>query len=376
MKIRKLIQHLKLFSLENVQRASTLSYYTALSIVPVFAVLFGIAKGFGVLDEFDRDLSSKFAEHQEIYAYASQTAKGILNNADGGLISAIGALFLLWSVIKIFTHIEITFNQIWQVEKNRSIIRQVADYIALIVLLPLLLVSLSGVLWQIIPWNAFLVPPLFSSLLFTLAYAYIPNCNVRFSSALIGGLSAGILYQIVQTVMIQLQIGVSSYNAIYGSFAAVPLFLVWVQLSWLIVLAGAFLAYHWQTRHSKNRDLNPPVTQVSDALKITTEIVDAFSKHKTPPTVEKLSKQTGIPSGNVSYLLILLCQKRVLMKVDKEGYAPAIPLRELKVMDIVNAILGIDASSSSIFHNILSTIEQSPENALITTFCEKKTDKI
>jgi len=240
-------------------KASALTYYLLFSIVPVIALAFAIAKGFGFQDTLQQNLLNDFSEQKEIVTQVFTYANEMLSNAKGGIIAGVGVVLLLWSVMKLLGNIEDSFNEIWEIKKSRSIIRKFTDYLSILLIAPIFLLVSGSItvmlrsqmdnIMETFTWlqNAsFLftvVMKLFSFLLitglFTFIYMVLPNTKVKFRSAFVAGIVAAILFELLEWAYINFQIGVAQYNAIYGSFAALPLFLIWVQYSWFIVLFGA-----------------------------------------------------------------------------------------------------------------------------------------
>ena len=240
-------------------RASALTFYSLLSIVPVVAMAFGIAKGFAFEKILQEKILERFPGQEEVLLEVFGFANTMLANTKGGLIAGVGVILLFWAIIKVLGNIERSFDDIWSVKQERSFSRKVTDYLSVMLVAPVLLVLSSGatvfittqlgaltkrfdvlgilgllvfVLLEITPFAIMWV-------LFTFLYLFMPNRHVNRRSGVIAGIVAGTVYVVVQMVYVKFQVGVASYNAIYGSFAALPLFLVWLQLSWIIVLAGA-----------------------------------------------------------------------------------------------------------------------------------------
>lgn len=244
--------------------ASRLTYSTLLATVPILAVVFAIARGFGYsvfIEQWFRKLFEAQPEASEIIigfvnSYLIHTKKGIF--------LGIGLLFMLWTVLMLIANIEETFNGIWLVKKGRSLFRTLTDYIAMLFALPIVIVLSSGLsIWVSVihhhvadvfvlgPLMKFLIelsPFLLMSAMFVLLYLFMPNTKVHLKSALLPGILAGTAMQLFQMLYINSQIWVSSYNAIYGTFAVLPLFMLWINISWTIILVGAELSFTIQNR--------------------------------------------------------------------------------------------------------------------------------
>ncbi|MBR1557358.1 MAG: YihY/virulence factor BrkB family protein [Prevotella sp.] len=247
-------------------QASALTYSTLLAIVPILAVVFAIARGFG----FNKYIEVWFRDALSSQPQAAEVIVGFVNSylvhTKSGIFLGVGLIFMLYTVLMLVNNVEETFNQIWQVSNSRPIIRSFTNYLAMFFLFPIIIIVTTGlsIFMATIAdsmGDSLLIGPavhklldvspyLLLSLLFIGLYVYMPNTKVRISSAVIPGILAGVAMQLLQTVYIHSQIWVTGYNAIYGSFAALPLFMLWVQISWTICLFGAQLTY---TNQNLNR---------------------------------------------------------------------------------------------------------------------------
>src|SRR3972149_3873262 len=240
-------------------RASALTFYSMLSIVPVIALIFAIGKGFGLEKLLEKQLSTMLKGQQEVMQQVLTFANSLLENTSGGLIAGVGVVLLLYAVMQVLSNIENSFNDIWQIKRDRSFVRKFSDYLSIMLIAPVLIIMSGSItifittqitrITESIELIGFFSPLIFLLLkllpycmiwlLFTFIYIVMPNTKVNFKSALIAGIIAGTIFQVSEWAYISFQIGVAKYNAIYGSFAAMPLFLIWLQTSWLIVLFGA-----------------------------------------------------------------------------------------------------------------------------------------
>lgn len=248
-------------------QASALSYYTLLSMVPILAVAFGIAKGFGFEENLQNQILETFYQQKEIAEKIIAFAKSALDQAHGTLIAGVGVLFLFWSSLGLFGNLELAFNIIWKVPSMRPISKRIADFLPVLIFTPIFLIVSSsltffliaklveifvstGVYQQLKPAiyvSYYILLLLITWSFFSFIYVYIPNRSVPLNSCVLAGFIAAVGFQILQWAYINFQIYLTSYNAIYGSFAAIPLFLLWLQISWLITLAGAEVAYQHAT---------------------------------------------------------------------------------------------------------------------------------
>ena len=216
-----------------VVRSAALTFFTLMSLVPMLALAFGIIKGFGLETALENYLFERFSENSALIRYILNFANNVLVRTSGGLVAASGLVVLVWAAIRVFGNVENAFNTIWEVQKPRSLTRRASTYAAVIFVMPLLAVMLALVLSYIrtlianyasIPYSVLYAIGSFAVLwlLFAGAYKIIPNTKVRFRHAAMAALIAAIAFSVFQLVYVTLQSGVSSYNIIYGSFAAVP----------------------------------------------------------------------------------------------------------------------------------------------------------
>ncbi len=299
--------------------ASALTFYSLLSIVPLAAMVFGIAKGFGFDKRLETQLLEKFSGQAEVVNQVILFARAMLENTKGGMIAGIGIVVLFWTVVRLMGNIERSFNDIWKVKKARPFGRKFADYLAFILITPVLFflsssatvfvttqitqiaekVALLGVVAPIIFFLLKLTPYLLIWVLFSLVYMLMPNTRVQFGAGVFGGIIAGTIFHLVQWGYIAFQIGIAKNNAIYGSFAALPLFLIWLQTSWLIVLLGAELAYAFQDVNTYEFD--PKGKSISHrrkqlvALRIMYLIIERFRSGDEPLTVPEIAEILQIP---------------------------------------------------------------------------------
>lgn len=357
--IKTIILAIRGFQNENLQtKASALTYSTLLSIVPLLAVLLGVAKGFGFQGTVREELVDYFPGHQAELNKAFEFVESYLDQAQGGIIIGIGFVLLLYTVINLISSIEDTFNDIWQIQKSRPWYRKISDYLALFLILPVLMMTSSGLsLFVSTLQNSFLsqylfftplmeimlniAPYLITTLTFTALYISLPNTKVRFVNGLIAGFIAGCAFQFFQFIYISGQIWVSKYNAIYGSFAALPLLLLWLQLSWLICLFGAELSYASQNvkKFSFERDSKNISRRYKDflTLLIASLIIKRFVKGEKPYTADEISDAYRIPIRLTTQIIYLLTELNIIIEVNYGDddrvayYQPAIDINQITV---------------------------------------------
>lgn len=244
-------------------KASALTFFTLLSVVPVLAMAFGVAKGFGMEKLLKEELLKNLPGQEEILLEMINYAYTLLASTGGGLIASVGIVILFWTVIKLLGNIEFSFNEIWGVKKQRTLGRKFSDYLSVMLLCPFLFIISSSLMvfvnsqvtvllerFEFVSYFGEYIRALLKLssfvilwIIFTFIYMFMPNTKVKVYSALIGGIITTIAYSVLQHVYINFQVGVSKYNAIYGSFAILPLFLVWLQMNWYVLLYGAEVAF-------------------------------------------------------------------------------------------------------------------------------------
>lgn len=350
-------------------RASSLTFNTLLSIVPVVAILFGVAKGFGFETMLKRELFEKFPgeAQQEVLWKVYEYAESLLQVTKSGVIAGIGLVILFWSVINVLSHIEGSLNDIWEIKESRSWGRKFSDYLAIMLLSPLFIIlsssatvyiqtqiteltnqfKLLGIISPLIFFSFKLIPYVLLWILFTIIYVMMPNTKVKIKAGLFAGIVAGTIFQVVQWAYISFQIGTARYNAIYGSFAALPLFLMWVQISWWVVLFGAELSF--ANQNVDTYEYEPDSNKVSPAFKkiLTLQIahllVKKFAEGERPLTDTEISRRLKMPIRLVHSILYDLVKSRVISetrtKGDREyGYQPARDINSLTIKFVVDAI--------------------------------------
>ena len=347
--------------------AAGLTYYTLLSIVPIIAMAFGIAKGFGMKSVLEDNLQDIFEGQQEVLQYVMDYAEKLLANTQGGIIAGIGLIILFWSVIRLLIYIEEAFNNIWHIKTDRSYLRKFTDYVSMMLIAPILLISANSAtvliittmrdmaestvllswIQPVIFFMVKLIPYVIFWLLFTLIYVIMPNTRVDFKSALIAGILAGTLYQLTQTVYIEFQVGVSRYSAIYGGLAALPLFLMWVLISWWIILIGAKLAYAHQ--HIEEYEFGWNVVKPSNtfnkylALLIVHILAKNFEAGKPPMTIREISAGLRTPWLFVEDMITSLTKLRIITETysndgEESAYQPGQDIHNLTAAYVLESM--------------------------------------
>lgn len=392
------------FAEDKIQlRASALSFYTMLSIVPVLAMVFGISQGFGFEEFLTTTIKTQFEGHKELIDILLRFAENYLSRFNGGFITAVGLIILFWTVMKVLGNIENSFNNIWQVKKSRMIARKFTDYISLLVIAPVLILvtssfnvsSLPGieekisVLYYIDSFLQVVVRLLSYTLtwfVFTLLYIVIPNTKVKFIPALIAGIIAGTMFQLLQWAYVNFQSYLTSYSAVYGTFAAIPLFMIWLEISWLIVLLGAEISFAYQNAgHYEQEAEGVNISQKQRkmlTLLVTKIIVKNFIEGKPPMKAAEIADLHGIPVRLVRDIIYDLVGSGIINEtltgdVREIAYQPAVDPSMISISYVFDnldqqghyAIIDKDIKEltplNTIVESFYKDLQKSPRNVLL-----------
>lgn len=328
-------------------KSMSLTYSTVLALVPALALLFAISRGFGFQDMVQNELYVYFPAQQKAISTATSFVDSYLQQSSQGLFVGIGIVMLLWTLISLLSNIEDAFNSIWGIKKARSLPQKVTDYIAICLMVPVLMICSSGAsifmstivqdnlnlpfLTPVINNLLELAPLVMAWLAFTLSYFLIPNIKVSFKYAAIAGAVCAIAFQILQLLFVNGQIYVTKYNAIYGSFAFLPLLLIWLQLVWTITLAGAVLCYSSQNIFQFNFSNDISTISLDYKRQIAVVImaitVKRFDDGRPPLTVTDFAANYHMPSRLITQLIDEMVMARLLSPVavgeDIYAYQPA-----------------------------------------------------
>jgi membrane protein len=398
------------FVKDNCQKtASVLTYYSLLNVVPIIAVVFGIAKGFGLEKIIEKQIlqaAEKANWQADLTNQILKFSHSFLEKVNGGLIAGIGVILMFWTVISIMGKIEDSFNAIWEVGKSRTLARKFTDYIAMMFLAPVLLVisssatvlvaskvqaiiskiAFSGIFSSVIFFLLSLLPYVSMWILLTMLYLVMPNTRISLRSGFLGGVAAGTIYQVVQWIYIKFQIGVASYSAIYGSFAALPLFLVWVQMSWMILLLGAEIAH--ASEHYETFGFYPDYFRISTyskkilMLRIIHLVTKKFSLGEKPFSAKQIASTLEIPVRLVQQLLNELTNAGLVTETitrtrNEVAFQPGRTIEDITVKHALdeyekNGLIQIPDSQSEeaeriskYLRDISDTIEKAPGNVIL-----------
>jgi membrane protein len=383
------------YQADNLQRsASALTFSTFLSLIPLLAVLLSIAKGFGFNNIVESQLFESFPGQKELLSQVLTFVNSYMQHTKDGVFLGIGLFFLFYTVFNLISDIENTFNMIWQVPKGRSIARRFTDYFSTFLFLPVFLICSAGI--SLLFATAFntlkhyelvtpiyeliitIAPLLISIFAFTALYMFIPNTKVRFKHAFYAGVFAAVGFQFFQYLYINGQIWVSKYNAIYGSFALIPLLLLWMQLSWVICLIGAEIAFAGQ--NVQDFEFETDSKNISRRyldfliLTIIRLIVKRFEKGEKPYTAMEISSEYKIPIRLTKRILYHLIDIGIIREIkdddDYPNYQPTIDINKITLEYLFSKIdrqgsENFKVDNKHIFHPEWEAILQSREDMFL-----------
>lgn len=345
-------------------KSMAITYQTVFAMVPALALLLAISKGFGLQDIVQNELYTYFPSQSKAIATALKFVDSYLAEASSGIIVGIGIIVLLWTLISLLSNIEDAFNNIWDIRTNRNLIQKVRDYIAIFLLIPVLMILSSGIsifmsstILAVVPFSFMtpfvnvlleLIPVVLCWAAFTLCFWLIPNTKVTFKYAAISGVICAVAFEVLQLLFLGGQLYVSKYNAIYGSFSFAMLLLIWLQLSWLLLLSGCGLTYAMQNIFSYNFFDN--ITSVSEdyyrkvLLIMTAVIYRRFHRGMTAPTRNNLSLTYGLPISLVSSIADRLITSGLVQTSqikdgnEDPGLIPTTDTDKITVKDVVRTV--------------------------------------
>lgn len=354
---KRLGHGLRLFYRETVRnqlslRAGALTYNLALSLVPVLAVGFSVLKGFGFQNSpaIRETLLKAFAENEAVV----DGIIGYIDKTQVGALGVVGVISLLITALMMLSGVEDACNAVFRVKRGRSLGRKTADYLSVGLIVPILVVSAAGLTTTVENHQIFKSLqnlPLFTDLwrlglkllpyiavwaAFSFLYAFMPNAPIPLGSAVLAGLAAAAVWQTAQVVYVRFQVGAAGYNAIYGSFAQVPLFLVWIYTAWLIILGGMALCRVLIVRRELGRvELAAPSLKAGAALAVLDLLDETFARSEPPLSVERLADRLEVMSEDLLLVLETLDAAGLARPLAAGGFDPSgppTPDRERRVL--------------------------------------------
>lgn len=348
-------------------RSAALSFYTVLSLVPILALVFAVFKGFGLETSFVDDIYGRFPQYRDALDLVFGFTQNLLARTRGGVVAVAGFVVLIWAVVQVFGSVEQAFNSIWEVKRSRGWGRKVSDYIAVIFVVPVLTLISNGIIAELRTGIASQVSRFVAEAVyvvvalvgvwvaFSLIYYLLPNTKVHFRSAAVSGAVASVAFIAFQEFYIYIQLGLSTYNAIYGTFAAIPLFLVWTQISWQILLFGGELSFAIQ--NIKRYEQESRGLQLSGekrrrvAIAAMAVIARRFSALPSGATTsEDVASELDLPLRIVRDVLFDLENAGLVFSVtspDDDKQTRYLPSRDVRTITIADVVLDVDRYETS-----------------------------
>ncbi|MDR2026082.1 MAG: YihY/virulence factor BrkB family protein [Prevotellaceae bacterium] len=345
-------------------QASSLSFYLLMSIVPIAAIIFAVSSGFGIEQYLREWLTETFPDQHEVVNRLLLFVESALKDARGSWITGVGIGVLLWSSLSMFVRIEEALNAIWQAKRHRSWARRFSDYLSIMLISPVLLILSNSITVTLrfyfdsaIEHFPFLgtvklaifnfLPLLLVWILFTILYVVMPNVKVRFVPALIAAIIAGTVFYWVEQIYIFSQVSISKYNAIYGSLAAIPLFLLCARIGWQIVLFGAELSFAYQNIDSfedeimEQENLNH-INFTILAIYVLKNITDVFKTGEHPKLVSRLSDELGLSIRSLNVIIKALINCGLILEVNTahkdDAYVPAMDINRITLKLVLSKL--------------------------------------
>jgi membrane protein len=347
-------------------RAMSLVYTTLLSIVPLLAVSFSVLKGFGVHNRIEPLLYNLLTPLGSSGIEIADRIVGFVENVKVGVLGSVGVVLLIYTVIALLQKIESAFNFVWQIDHMRALSQRVSNYLSVTLIGPVLIFSAVGFtatvlnteaaqqLASIEPFGTLmlygskLVPYVLVCLAFTLIYIFIPNTHVQFRAALAGGVIAGVLWKITGWGFAAFIASSSKYAAIYSGFAIVILLLIWMYLSWLILLVGSQIAYFVQYPKYMTLHREPIVlsNRMREQLALQLIYLVGYNYFHGKPawSLDRFVEHLDLPGEPVHRILGILVDAGYLVEVDTEGVPLYLPLHDLEKIRLIDVLSDVRSS--------------------------------
>jgi membrane protein len=347
---------------QTLLRASALTYFTMLSLIPLLALAIGLVEAFGASREIVTLVETQIAA---VSPEAGLRIRELVERVDFRSLGVVGGATLFLTTLLALSSVEKALNQIWGVGEHRPLVRRVPDYLAVLVVAPLLLtvaVSLATSLRSEAVVERVLAHPVLADLYriglrqaptllfwgaFTFLYWFLPNASVRIGPALAGGALAALLFSLVQLAYVALQVGVARANALFGSFAALPILLVWIYFSWAIVLLGAELAFAWQNlgsfRQAREGEEPTPAAREAIALALAVRLARAFREPSGGMDDEALAGELDVPVRTIRSILAELASAGLVAPRGDPmlgGWQLGRAAESIGVLDVLGALRG------------------------------------
>ena len=348
------------FSGQLTMRAMSLVYTTLLSVVPLLAFSFAILKGFGVFNQLEPYLADLLAPLGEQGEQITNQVLTLVDNVKGSVLGGVGLAFFLYTAISTVQKVEESFNYTWYVSKPRNFSRRFTEYLVVLLVGPMLMVTAIGILTSIqsntvVLWImnnealgplfvlfGKLVPYLLISGVFTFLYMFMPNTRVNFTSALVGGIAGGFMWATVGAVFATFVIYATRTQQIYAGFAVAIMTLIWVYLNWLILLIGAQLAfYHQRPAFLKTGRQEPRLSNAMRerlALNAMFQIGQAFREPGVTITAGEISERINIPSIALAPVIAALEAAGLVQSTENEELLPGREISRIKLAEVLDVV--------------------------------------
>lgn len=340
----------------------SLVYTTLLSLVPLLAVSFSVLKAFGVHNQIEPVLLNMLAPLGEQGVEITHRIIGFVENINVGVLGSVGLAFLVYTVVALIQKIEESFNYTWRIERQRSLGRRFSDYLSVLVIGPVLVFAAIGItasamntavvqyvigiepFGELFEFLGQLLPYLLIVAAFTFIYVFVPNTRVHLRPALIGGLVAGVLWQTIGWAFAAFVVSSSNYTAIYSAFAVLVLFMIWIYLSWVILLVGAEIAFYSQHREyltlqRRGRTLSHRAGEAL-ALVLMQQIVQHYYRRQPPWSLDALAGHLQLPLEPIESVVRVLTSRGLLARSDADPptYLPGRPPETTPLAEVVSAV--------------------------------------
>ena len=346
-----------------VVRANSLSFALLFAFIPMMALIYAIARGFGFEEIVKSTISSSFLAEANVAPVLLEWIERYLETARDGLFVGIGLIVLIWAVYAFFNMLENSFNSIWNVKQSRSFTRRMTNYVMTLLLVPVLVVVTSGisiflnstevlasVLDSIVPIRKFMLrflPFVATAGVFTWIFIAIPNTKVKFSSAIIPGILMGLLYQVVQALSMYLVVLFARMSIVYGAFSAIPLVLIWLHITCWLLLVGSELAFAIQNNDlfAYEKDLKNMSRRYKDyvMLYLLSVIIRRFEVGESPQTAQEMAAENQLPIRLVQQVLSRLEETVIVRRVyvedeEEQAFIPALDTKSITVEMVIGRI--------------------------------------
>lgn len=369
--------------------SSNLSFYSIFSFIPILAIVLSIAGVFGFKDLIINSLFELLPIEPEVYKYILSFTGKVLGNTKEGVVTLVALASLIWAIIKIFSLIEYSFNAIWKVESSRNIFRKITDYTSIVILFPFAIIGsniLSSTInakLQTLSANTTIFISLSLNILkffniFTLClllgvvYTIIPNTKVKFQFAILSGTFSALLIFGMQLLFFRFQRFLISYDAIYGSFAILPVFLLWQRFFWSIMLLGCHLNFISQNYYKYDYSLNPIKLSFHEkkiiSLMIMYILIKNFEDNECEITTEYVAKKLEISINLTQNLIDNLIKIGLINKISVDNkpffYKPSTSIEKMDIDFItkkleffgINNLLDLEENKLKIIYENLNNL--------------------